>query len=152
MTIQDARQLVGRRLGFVDFDGSRAAYAALSPQQQEALSLEVIRYVIGNPDRFTSETVQAARIASSKQNFGTLGDYRNADLLDNATAFVKAYGETAGETIVGAADIAGQGARKLGINLGALVTVAAVAAILYFGAPFVIPRLREAFAKKPAAK
>ena len=150
MTIADARALVAQNLGLANFDGSRAAYSALSAPDQERVSVETIRYIISNPDRFTSEQVQAAQLQAGKQNFGSLGNYTNPDLLDNATEFLQAYAETAGNVVVGAADVAGRSVKKLGINLGALVTIVAVGALLYFGAPYVLPKLAQAFKKKPA--
>jgi len=148
MTTADARALVGQRLGLVGFDGSRSAYRELSAADQERVSVETIGYIVANPDRFTSETVQAATLQAGKKNFGTLGDYTNPDLLDNASEFLSAYGEVAGNVVVGAADVAGRSAKALGLNLGFLVTAAAVVAILYFGAPIVLPKLKAALAKK----
>lgn len=151
MTIDDARKEVGERLGLVGFDGSASGYSNLSAQDQERVSVATTAYVLQNPERFTKEQAEVSRIAAGKANFGALGDYSMGSYLDSAVEFLKAYGETAGNVIVGAAGIAGKSAKALGIDLGFLVGLVAVAALVYFGAPYVLPRLKAASSKSKVA-
>lgn len=144
MTITDARRDVGAQLGLTGFDGSREAYSELSPADQERVSIATVRYVAENPSQFGSDQVEAARKLATKQNFGSVGDYRNPDLLDNAAEFLSAYSEVAGETVVGVAGVAGRGAKALGLDLGILVAVIGLGAVAYLGAPIVFPQLRSA--------
>lgn len=150
MTVEEARAQVGRSLGLSDFDGTPGDFAQLSPQNQERVSVATIAFVLQNPANFSSATFNAAKVQASKVNFGRLGDYAPGSFLDTAVQFVKAYGETAGNVIVGAAEVAGRSAKALGLNVGLVVAVLGIAAIAYFGAPIVLPRLKKALESKPS--
>lgn len=148
MTAQDARRAAADELGITDFDGSASAFQLLSEADKERVSTGSIRYILANPARFSAETISVARTLAAKKGFGSGGDYAPPDALDNATEFVKAYGETAGEFVVGASGVVGDSAKKLGINLGAVAAFAVVAAVLWFGAPYVLPKLKAALSKR----
>lgn len=148
MTLVELRKLIAQQLGLSDFNGTASAYAELSPRDQERLSIGVVRYIVANPDEFSATQVEKARILAEKTNFGKTGDYSDPDFLDQADAFIDAYGEVVQRTAVAAAKTTGEVARGLGIDLRVILPVAAVAAIVYFGAPYVLPKLRAALPGK----
>lgn len=147
-TIQQARVFVAPEIGLPGhFDGSPAAISALSDVEKSRLAKATAEYVVRNPDEFTPFQVERAGVIL-RAGLTQFQASRDPSLLDLSAGFVRAYGETAGEFVEGTAGVAGRSAKALGINIGAVVTIAAVAAILYFGAPYVVPQLRKAFQSK----
>lgn len=143
--IVQLRRALGDAIGLpVGFNGTGESLQNLSALDRERLSIALVRYTLDHPDEFTRDQVEAARLAASRMNFGTLGNYARPGAFDNLLSFVEAYGETAGEVVTGAAGVAGQAVKSIGIDLGKVAIVAAVAAIVYFGAPYVLPKLSAA--------
>lgn len=61
LTIPDARQIVGQRLGFgATFGGDIASYSSLSPENQVKLNAGVMRFIRENPSLFSADQVTYA--------------------------------------------------------------------------------------------
>lgn len=148
MTIQQARVAVAPALNLSGgFDGSPDAVASLSDAEKSRLADATARFVLANPGEFTPFQVERAGVII-RAGLTQFEASRDPSLLDLSADFVKAYGETAGEFVEGAAGVAGRSAKAIGLNLGVVVSIAAVVAILYFGAPYVVPQLRKALQSK----
>lgn len=149
MTIQQVYLKIGPAIGLPgNFDGSPAALSALSDSQKSALALETARFVSANPAEFSAFQVDRARKILDSGAY-VFQQTRDPSAIDFAADFVRAYGKTAGEFVEGAAGVAGRSVKAVGINPGAMLTIVAVVAVLYFGAPFVVPQLRKALQSKP---
>lgn len=121
-TIQQANAIVGRQsLGLDNFDGSPAAYSKLSQEQQVTLTEELMRYIVANPEEFTTAQVERARKVVASPGFGQpLSSYGVGQALsDFGTEFVDQGAKIA-------TGFAGKLTTSLAIAAGVLVLV-------YFG-------------------
>lgn len=66
MTIEQARKIVGQKLGFPNFDGSVSAYSKLSQADQVRLTDGLAQFIVNNPTQFTADQVDLSkkRVAS----------------------------------------------------------------------------------------
>lgn len=132
MGIIEARKTVGIQLGLGDdFAGTPGAVAALPLEDQLKLLKALSEYIVRNPDLFTAGQIE---IAKKNVNLNTLPEsYSVTDMVGD---FTDEFLEQ-GNRIVGAT----------GVSLSRALMVAGVVAVLYFGAPYVLPKLKAAFAK-----
>lgn len=87
MTIQEARKFVGQSIGLPSsFDGSVAAYRALSAARQTELTKALVNYINANPDKFTAAQVQTARAESNRAQSLSVEDtsYNWSEFVDEA--------------------------------------------------------------------
>lgn len=96
MTIIQARNIVGNQQGLPSsFDGSIAAYAALSPAQQLDLTRGVLDYIINNQPEFTD-----AQIATAYAQRGQAQSMRIEDTSFDAKLFLTELEKNAYDVIV----------------------------------------------------
>lgn len=145
--LRAARVAVAGPLGLAIVNGTPGELATLSQADQIRLLDEVATFIVANQGLFSIQQIETARRRTNQPSFRVPVETSPA-LLDQAAEFVKAYGESFGETFEGAAGIVGRSVKALGFNVQTIAVVAAVGAILWFGAPYVVPKLRDAFTKK----
>jgi hypothetical protein len=142
MNIVELRKLCGSKIGLpANFDGSAAAYGNLPGDQQARLSICMADYILANRSAFNSAQIAASESVKRQQASGNIypDSYTFAEQLsDFANEYVKTVGDAGNAVLTGVSEATG---------LKTAVTVAAVVAVLYFGAPYVLPKLKAAFAK-----
>lgn len=139
--LRAARVTVAAQLGLPVRAGTAAEFAALTVAERVQLTDELSYFATLNPGLFSDGqmTIFRRRVESRSFRAPLAAD---GSLFEMSAEFAAAYAETVGDVATGAADIAGRGLKALGINLQTLAIVAAVVAIVWFGAPYVIPKLR----------
>lgn len=145
--LRAARVAVAGPLGLALSTGSPAEFSALSQADQIRVTDELATFIVSNQGLFSALQVETARRRTAQQSFRTPVE-SSPGLLDQAETFVRAYGQTFGETVEAAGGITGRTLDKIGIPLGTIGITVGVVAVLWFGAPFVLPKLRDAWSKK----
>lgn len=136
MTIAEARALVGRQIGLpASFDGSVAAYSALTPQEQLNLNQSLALFIVANPASFTPEQVGYAARASARNGAATI-----EDASFDWGMFFEELGNEARDTIGAPLEAVGRGVSS-GVTLaGNLIPVA----VLIIAAAYLLPLFRQA--------
>lgn len=134
-SIVELRKQIGQtELGLPDdFNGTAAAYSALDASMQVQLTNAMMRYITAHPEEFTTEQADLAKKSVRSGGIPAIDDYtlgeKFADFTDESLIQVTKITDAAGSTISRAA------------------IAAAVVAVLWFGAPYVLPKLKAAFTK-----
>lgn len=140
MTIAEARALVGRQIGLpADFDGSVAAYAALTPQEQLNLNQALALFIVANPASFTPEQVGYAARASARAGAATI-----EDTSFDWGMFFEEVGANARDTIGAPLEAVGRGVSS-GVTLAGNIIPLAV---LIIAAAYLLPIFRQATSTK----
>lgn len=135
MSIIELRKMIGQEIGLPDsFNGTASAYTEIAPAKQVELTNAMMRYIASNPSEFTTEQVSLARKSVSSGGIPAIDDYTLGEMFADFTS----------ETLVQAKNIANAG----GMTIQRSVIAAAVVAVLWFGAPYVLPKLHDVFLKK----
>ena len=142
MNIVDLRKLCGNKIGLpANFDGSAAAYGNLPGAQQAQLAICMADYILSHRQEFSSVQITIAESVKRQQASGNINPvtYTFGDQLTDFTSEYLPTVGNAGQAILGGIfDSTG---------LKTAVVIASVVAVLYFGAPYVLPKLKKSFAK-----
>lgn len=134
MDIIELRKQIGQQIGLPDsFNGTAGAYAALEPALQIQVTNEMMRYIAAHPSEFTATQVALARRSVESGGIPPPDEYTLGEAFGDFTDEFLAQGNR----IVNAT----------GNSLNRALIVGVVVAILYFGAPYVLPKLKAAFSK-----
>lgn len=138
MSIIEARKIVGQQIGLPDsFNGTASAYAELDPALQIQLTNELAKFIVANRDQFSEMQVTNAQRLVGRGGILPPDEYGLGEAFSDFSDEFLAQGQRIAE---------GAGAAVTG-GVSRAIVVAAVVAVLYFGAPYVIPKLKAAFAK-----
>jgi hypothetical protein len=133
-TIIELRKEVGQLIGLPDsFNGTAGAYAALDAGKQIELTNAMTAYIASHPSEFTTGQVDVAKRVQANGGITAPDEYTFGEAFADFTDEFVAQGGK----IVGAA----------GQSVNRALIVGVIVAILYFGAPYVLPKLKAAFAK-----
>lgn len=142
--VRAARVEAAKSLGLAGVrEGTPAEYAALSQADQVRLTDEMSAFIVANQAYFSPTQVEIAQRRVNSPGFRT----PLADTSIGAADFVRAYGETVGEFVEGTAGVAGRSLEKLGVNLGVVIAVVGIGALVWFTAPHVLPKIKAALGK-----
>lgn len=138
MDIIELRKQIGQQIGLPDsFNGTAGAYAALEPALQIQVTNEMMRYIAAHPSEFTATQVALARRSVESGGIPPPDEYTLGEAFGDFTDEFLAQGNrivtNAGNVVAG--------------SFNRALIVAAVVAVLYFGAPYVLPKLKAAFSK-----